>query len=321
MGEPNSGESRRVLVLGDLCLDTLVAARLPLTWSSAAASGEVLMPVPITDQVGGTAYHFARGAAQVGLLPTVVGCVGQDAAGDLVAGALAAAGLDHRVRRSATTPTARTFVAFDVLGSRFMFTSPLNANDELPAELTRSLRACQWDLVWLSGVCLRSTAAPRFATVTEIAAHARAGGALVVLDVVPHDFHRLFGSLDEVAAATGGLDGVVSGLLSARLLLGLGPLGEGAPAERLAATAAALLEVFPFAVVQSHDGTTFHQTAMDRSGFERMYSRPVPQGSALVGYGDTLAGAAVRDYLGHRAEGTGGPVDDGRSASRTGEPG
>jgi sugar/nucleoside kinase (ribokinase family) len=329
-----SGE-RRVLVLGDLCLDSVVSSRLPLTWASAAAAGEPVLRVHIADQVGGTAYQFTHWAARFGLCPVIIGCVGRDAAGDLIMSRLAATNLAHAVQRSASAPTARSLAVFDALGTRFMFTSQVNANDELSADFMRSHGSVRSDLVWLSGLCLRSRNAPRFHAVAEAVAIAREQGSLIVLDVVPHDFHLLFGSLEEVRDTLGHLDGLVSDVTTARRLLGM-DLPEGPQAELLPVTAAALLDLFPLAVTQCHDGTTFHQLAVSRSGFNVSYVRPVPAGSALVGYGDALASEVLRDYLRHRAgslKGSGSwpvappviaptrPVaqGDGRRAGRTGE--
>ncbi|MGH3973827.1 MAG: hypothetical protein ACRDS9_10960, partial [Pseudonocardiaceae bacterium] len=143
--------------------------------------------------------------------------------------------------------------------------------------------------------------------------------------VVPHEFHRLFGNLEEVSVVLGGLDGVISALASALRLLRLELPAENSPTEMLSATAAVLLEMVPFAVLQFHDGTIFHQLAVSRSQFRNWYSRPVPSGSKLLGYGDALAGEAVRDYLLHRAASSTECASDVRSdrrpANHTGEAG
>ncbi|MGH3998547.1 MAG: carbohydrate kinase family protein, partial [Pseudonocardiaceae bacterium] len=154
-------------------MDTVVSNRLPVTWYSAASSGEPLLQVPITDKAGGTAYQFARGALRLGLQPTIVGCIGEDAAAELIIDELTSAGIAHRLQRSASAPTARSLVVFDAHGVRFMFTSSVNANDELSAEFVRCVGPQRWDLVWLSGLCLRSRAAPRFLAVAGAVAHAR----------------------------------------------------------------------------------------------------------------------------------------------------
>ncbi|HEX6470122.1 MAG TPA: carbohydrate kinase family protein [Streptosporangiaceae bacterium] len=315
--------SARVLVLGDLCVDTIVSAPLPITWSGAAAISEPLLQVPIADRIGGTAYQFARAAARHGLRPTLVGCVGEDPAGDLIINELASRGLDHHIQRSPSAPTARSVLAFDAMGARLMFTSSVNANDQLsvdfgPVCADHPLKAC-----WLSGMCLRSRNAARFRTVIEGVAHARSRGAMILLDLVPHTFHRLFSSLHEVMSVLGGLDGVVADLAAARKMLDLPASQETTVAVAMHATAEALVDIVPFAVLQWHDAEHYLQLAVSRSGFTAAATRPVPQGIALVGYGDALAAEAVRDYLAH-SPATPGPsrVSTARgecSANATGE--
>ncbi|MEV6150050.1 hypothetical protein AB0L53_06880 [Nonomuraea sp. NPDC052129] len=293
----------RVLVMGDLCLDTVVETWLPKTWSRVAASGELLARGPIADQVGGTAYQFARRAVQFGLSPTVVGSVGEDAAGEIIGDVLAAAPFECRVQRSTTAPTARTLVAYDASGARHMFTSSVSANDALSSDFVRAGEFGPWDLIWISGLCLRSRSVPRFAAVIGAVAEARRSGALVVLDVVPHDFYRLFDALTEVAEILGGLDGVVTEANTARRMLGLGRQDEKQSVTMLSDTADALLKVTSLAIVRLRDGSKYHQLAASRSKLHASYSYPVPDGAALLGYGDLLAAEALRDYLEHRSAG------------------
>ncbi|MEU4512227.1 carbohydrate kinase family protein [Nonomuraea wenchangensis] len=287
----------RVLVMGDLCLDSVVETWLPHTWERLAASGEHMVTLPIADRVGGTAYHFAVRAVRFGLSPTVVGAVGQDTGGDAVAAQLAAAPFEALIQSVGSAPTARTIAVYDAGGARYMFASPVNANDALSAEFVRTCGVESMDLVWISGLCLRAPAAPRYAAVIAAAAMARERGIPVVLDVVPHDFHALFATFAEVSEVLGGLDGVVTEAHTARRMLGWEHRAERPLTQALSETAEALLEVTPLAVVRMRNGSTYHQVALTRSKHRTSYAYPVPTGSALLGYGDTLAAEALRDHL------------------------
>jgi sugar/nucleoside kinase (ribokinase family) len=301
--------SASALVLGDLCIDTVIASRLPFTWQETVASGEAVFRVPIRERVGGSAFHFARQAAAVGIRPLVLGSVGCDMAGDRILAALANMGLGYKVQRTDAATTAQSIIAYDSNGVRLMMASHLNANDALSAEFVRAnapetLRA---SLVWLSGHCLRDRAAARWAAVREALTHAREAGAKVVLDVVPHDFDRLFPGLDELQSAVGPVDGIAAELGSIDRWLDGGACTEPRTPAVLAATATYWLDLVPFVIVRFHNGRTYWQIAAARTGFWATETREVPAGGDLVGYGDVLACAALRGYLDHLSSHAGVP--------------
>jgi len=290
-----------VLVLGDLCLDTVVTGRLPRTWHGLMPREEPVFHVPIEERVGGSAFNFARHAAAVGMPPLIAGCVGSDPAGHAVILALEEAGFPHWIERISAAPTARSLVAFDASGTRLLMTTERSANDLLSADFVRSsvlpqARPC---LVWLSGHCLRDRTAPRWTAVAEIIGQAREQGARVILDIVPHDFYRLFPGFDDLRSAIGPVDGVVAELDSLRRWLCVGGPGGPPGPEALTATASAALDLVPFVLTRYHDGTKYRQFAAARTGFRATQTRTIPDSGDLVGYGDFLASLAVRDYLEH----------------------
>lgn len=300
------------LVLGDLCADTIVTSRLPLTWRESADSGESVFRVAIGEQVGGSAFHFARHAAAAGMDPLILGAVGSDLAGDRIVARLAEEALSYRVQRSDTAATAQSIIAYDASGTRLMITSQPSANDELSAEFLRAnipplLRP---DVVWLPGHCLRDRSAARWSAVKEVLAYGRDRSARVVLDIVPHDLYRLFPGLDELQSAVGTVDGISSDLDSIRHWIYTGDANEPPSPQRLAAVVADALELIPFVMLRYHDGRTYRQLAAARTGFRAAETRTVPDGERLSGYGDFLACTALRGYLEHLAgsAGTSGPA-------------
>ena len=293
--------STSVLVLGDLCLDTIVSGRLPVTWQEAVAFGEPVFRVPISEHVGGSAFHFARRAAAVGLRPIVVGSVGSDLAGDKVLATLTGEGLDCQIQRSDEAPTAQSIIAYDVNGARLMIASKVSANDNLSAEFARAnaLMFLHPGFVWLSGHCLRDRAVARWAAVIEILASAREAGAKVLLDVVPHDFYRLFHGFEDLQSAVGPIDGVVADLNTIRRWFYSGGRQESLGLPELEASVADALDLVPFVMLRFHDGTTYQQLSAARTCFRAAETRAVPSTEHLVGYGDFLACIALRGYIDH----------------------
>ncbi len=290
-----------LLVLGDLCVDTIVTRRLPRLWYEIVAPEEPVFRVPIDERAGGSAFHFARHAAAAGMQPLIAGCVGSDLAGDTIIATLADAGCRYQIERTSMAPTARSLVAFDACGTRLLMTTERSANDLLSAEFVRArvLPEARPSMVWLSGHCLRARAAPRWTAVAEAVDQARQAGARVVLDVVPHDFYRLFPGFDDLQSAVGPLDGIAAELDSLRRWLRIS--GSEAPPspQTLVKTVSAVLDLVPFVILRYCDGTTYRQLATARTGFRAAETRTVPDSVRLVGYGDFLASVAVRDYLEH----------------------
>jgi hypothetical protein len=290
-----------LLVLGDLCVDAIVAGRLPRRWDEIGVTDEPVFRVPIHERVGGSAFNFARHAAAAGMQPLIVGCVGSDLAGGTVIAALTEAGCHHRIEQIGAAPTARSLIAFDARGARMLMTTERSANDLLSADFvrTRVLPDARPSMVWLSGHCLRDRAAPRWAAVAEAVDQARQAGAQVVLDVVPHDFYQLFPGFDDLQSAIGPIDGITAELDSLRRWLGIDGAGTPPNPKELAGTVSMALDIVPFAILRYHDGTTYRQLAESRTGFRTAETRTVPDSGHLVGYGDLLASVAVRGYLEH----------------------
>jgi sugar/nucleoside kinase (ribokinase family) len=290
-----------LLVLGDLCIDTVVPSPLSMSWHELSASEERVFRVPLDERPGGSAFQFGRYAAAVGMQPLVVGCLGSDLAADAMVAALAMAGCRSQIQRTESAPTARSVVTFDASGTRLLITTERSANDLLSADYVRSLAlsADRPSLVWLPGHCLRDQTAPRWRAVISALDCAREAGARVVLDVVPHNFYQHFAGIDDVQSLIGPLDGISAELDSVRRWLGVGWAHASPCPEALADAVSAVLDMVPFTIVRYHDGSTYQQLARARTGFRATEVRAVPEPGGLVGYGDYLASLAVRDYLAH----------------------
>ncbi|HEV2371607.1 MAG TPA: carbohydrate kinase family protein [Streptosporangiaceae bacterium] len=288
-----------VLVLGDLCVDTIVTDRLPVSWRQAADSGEVVFRVPLREQVGGSAFHFARQAAAAGFRPIIVGSVGTDLAGDKVVSTLADEAIPSWILRCNPAPTAQSIMAYDTHGARMMITSQVSANDELTADFIQvSLPGLPPpSVVWLPGHCLRDRASVRWTAVAEALAYSRHAGARVVLDLVPHDFYRLFPTINDITSAIGPVDGISAELATLRRWFHPDCPRLPLDKEVLAATVAEALDVVPFVMARYHDGTNYWQLAATRAGMRSAETRAVPTSAKLAGYGDYLACLALRCYL------------------------
>jgi hypothetical protein len=297
----NDMRTSPVLVLGDLCMDTVVTSRLPRSWHELSASGEPVFRVPVDERAGGSAFQFGKYAAAAGLRPLIVGCVGSDLAGSTVVAALAQAGCRSQIQRTERAPTARSVVAFDAHGTRLLITTERSANDLLSVDFVQLHvpPTTGVSLVWLPGHCLRDQTASRWNAVGELLGYAREAGTRVVLDVVPHDFYRLFEGLNDLQSAIGPLDGIAADFDSLGRWLGIGSIAGWPSPQALAEAVSATLDLVPFTILRYHDGSTYRQLAGARNGFRATEARTVPDPSRLVGYGDYLASLAVRDYLEH----------------------
>jgi sugar/nucleoside kinase (ribokinase family) len=296
-------QSFSAVVLGDLCID--IVAQEPLPFSlHGDLDEEPAVWLPLAELPGGSAYHFARWAQRYGLKPLVVGCVGGDLAGESMAEALDKEGIAARLQRSSAA-TARVFIAYDPKGYRILFASSASANNDLTPEFVQRSWSVfdHYDMLWLSGLCLRHRDAIRMSAVVEAVKFARRDGALVILDVVPHDFRKHFGSVGEVESTVGEIDGVVSDLASARRLLRLGSPGEQLGRIELQETIDQILRFTDLAVLRhlDRDGQQYLQIARSSDGFHAEWTHPLSEVHELRGYGDALACEALTAFLRVRA--------------------
>jgi sugar/nucleoside kinase (ribokinase family) len=295
----SGGLTTDVLVLGDLCLDTVADVRLPFRFGGTALLEEPSAWVPLSERSGGSAFHFAVWARRHGLTAVVLGCVGQDLAGDLVLRELVDQEIVAKVARSELAPTARVVIAHDAVGVRLMMASAASANDDLSAghvhDALRKLDRCK--LLWLSGLCLRRASARRIEAASTATRLARAAGARVFLDLVPHDFVRYYESLKDVEALVGPIHGVASELSSLSPLLRWGDRGRGAIGPDLDVAVDRLLEHTEVAIVRAREGDVYRQVARSRDGFDEEWTRSVPTAHDVLGFGDDLVCKALSRFL------------------------
>ncbi|HST56585.1 MAG TPA: PfkB family carbohydrate kinase [Solirubrobacteraceae bacterium] len=175
----------RIAVAGNINADiTYETPRLPLP-------GETLLADRLTLGPGGKASNASVALARLGAAPCLLGSVGEDALGTLVLDALARAGVDtaHVLRRSQqATGVASVFVT--PTGENAIVTH-LGANlDVAPGELRGAHGPGAPFGPHGCAALLLTLGLPR-AVLLELAAAARAAGALLVLDTTPLREHTL----------------------------------------------------------------------------------------------------------------------------------
>lgn len=301
----------KVLVLGDLCLDTVVEDELSLDSSLAGDGRDLSLWTSLADIPGGTSYHFATAAGQRGFTPVVAGAVGGDVAGELIVAALNDKAIRHHVAIDDQRPTGRAVIAYSAAGSRVMFASRRTANEGLCGPVVREVLDSlpDFDAIWLSGLSLSRKASLTYDSVLKIAAGGRDHGIRLLIDIVPHEFHHHFRDIPAIEAEIGSIHGLVSELSSARRLLGLGDRRETLTDRVLDETADLMLEHVTATALRYRAGSTYRQAVRTRSGTSRNLERPVPGRLGLRGYGDTLTCEILTDLVGTR----GGTTPQGKA--------
>lgn len=186
------------VAVGDVFADYVCDLTDPELAPALAQGGDLFAPVAV--EVGGGAVQFALAARQAGFRPVAlvgkvggteeVGALRPDPAGDRVRSVLEAHGVTALWSLGRGEETGRAVVVFGPDDRRVMVSDPLaNATLE-PAELTLEMRAAvrAADLVHVAGYVLLQPA--RRAAVLELMEEARAAGATVAFDLVPHDLFR-----------------------------------------------------------------------------------------------------------------------------------
>ncbi len=172
-GRAARGRPPRVVVVGDLAVDVLVAPSAPPVVGADVAAR-------ITTSGGGAGANTAAWLADRGVDVTLVARVGADAAGRVAVAELEAAAVRAAVAVDAVAPTATVVVLLGDGGERTMLSDRGAAGRLAPADLP-PLRGV--DHVHLSGYVLRD-AGSRPAGRAALAA-ARAAGASTSVDPQP----------------------------------------------------------------------------------------------------------------------------------------
>jgi 2-dehydro-3-deoxygluconokinase len=130
----------RFVAVGDVMVD-VVCSRLP--------APEERLHAEVSIRAGGSAVNAASAAAEVGSSATVVGRVGSDPAGDLVAAELAGRGIEARIARDRELPTG---MAVSLGREPTSVVADRGANSRLsPADIPETLDA---DALLVSGFAL-----------------------------------------------------------------------------------------------------------------------------------------------------------------------
>jgi sugar/nucleoside kinase (ribokinase family) len=164
-----------------LCAGIIVADHVSAPITHVPAAGELVMTDKLILAIGGCAANAAVDLAKMGVSPTVVGRVGGDIFGRVVADMLREQGVDvSAVRITADADTSQTLIV-NVKGQdrRFIHTFGANADftaNDIPLELVRRCR-----ILYLGGYLLMPKV--RQEELIPVFATAREAGAKTVLDI------------------------------------------------------------------------------------------------------------------------------------------
>jgi sugar/nucleoside kinase (ribokinase family) len=188
----------RFVAVGDVLVDVL-AGEAPRPGERAHG--------PVAIRAGGSAVTAAVWAVVLGATATVVGRVGTDAAGELVAGALAGRGIAAELAQDPDLPTG----AAVALGTNTSVASPGASSRLAPADVPEPLEA---DTLLVSGFSLfQDSSAPgaraaleRFAgtwAAVDLASPRLAGAAASRLEELTAGANVVLATTEEAAAVTG----------------------------------------------------------------------------------------------------------------------
>ena len=211
----------RFLAVGDVLVDVL---------SAEAPRREERIHAPVTIRAGGSAANAAVWASALGASAAVVGRVGSDPAGELVAGALAGRGIEANLARD---PGAPTGVAI-ALGAATSIASPgasaRLAPDDIPDPLEGdALLVSGFSLLQASSAPGARAALERFAgrwAAVDLASPSLAAAAASHLEEMSAGANVLLATADEARAVTGFEPEDAARALGARFAVACVKLGE-----------------------------------------------------------------------------------------------
>src|SRR6516225_6851602 len=165
-----------------LCAGIVVADHVCTPISHLPGAGELVMADSMLLTIGGCAANAAVDLTKMSVKASVVGRVGNDIFGRIVADLLREAGVDvSLVRHSDAAQTSQTMIV-NVAGQDRRFIHIFGANAEFSARDIPLDRVAKCRVLYLGGYLLMENV--RADELAEVFAAARKAGAATVLDVV-----------------------------------------------------------------------------------------------------------------------------------------
>lgn len=286
----------RVIVLGDLMLDTVVDG---VTLEGVAVE-ELPPPRP-----GGTAWFAAKAFSGEGFQTCVIGRVGDDPAGRSFANNLSEFGVEAILSPVSERGTSRCFVILPDSQRRWMLVDSECSNDYDLGAVSAGLAKAKVGAPDLVLIFLHVLARHGVEHAEALVSECVATGARVVLDVVPHDMSRWASWLDVIRIARVGCHGVIIEYQTAQRLRGIG-VHETEKARPERAELADLMDELrcELLMVRYGIGSVGSQVVVRRSEGQMKIERQDDTGFAVLkpeqrlGFGDRLTAATLRAVLG-----------------------
>lgn len=289
-----------IVILGDMNLDWVVSGHLPFRLSSLQENGVIAWSA-IEELPGGSGLNFARFSCSAQWKPLLIGCLGQDTAGDFLRRWLASQGIDAALQESSIHNTGRAFIARDAADIRLLVNNTPNAN----ADLNEALVVCESKhiqeaaVLYISGYCIQERGAPRFlATLRAMELAKSADAPVVVLDVVPHRIYETY-SFDEFLELTHSVDILISEVATMRRFLNVGSRSEEID-EKIARETMELLSRYYDGCILRYGPSgcdmefLWHREALTTVSHATSHCETADK----RGFGDRLAIAALSGYFG-----------------------
>ncbi len=201
--------ANQILVMGDLCLDVLIHGINSSQLTQFGHVSESAVRSSSKLSVGGSAWLLAHAAMATGLFyPVIVSAVGDDMwAHDLLSSTREAGLLDHSIQQIESASTDLVCMITLEGQKRVMFMPEEPTNNRLEEDFVLAFlhntdpQFVKW--TWLSGYTLADQYSARSRSAKLLADWSRENKIPVVLDLVPHKFRALVGTLDEVSGYMG----------------------------------------------------------------------------------------------------------------------
>jgi hypothetical protein len=298
----------RWLVLGDVCLDVVSLDSVPIHLD-VREEDDMTLVSDLELRLGGSATTFGTAMSSgVGASDNacVIPAVLPDTfVGDIVEQLLWASFKHSAVTRRSGETIPVVFQAHLSQSSRLMVRPPRSGGESLCiSDVQRAIESSgvEIDGVFVSGYTLTSPGSARFEAVGWTLNWAQERGVVSVVDLVPHDFQGVVGSINRVASLLS-LEALctvlVAELKTAYGLAGITPTWDPfIGSEHLQAAVAHLLAHAEACVIQFRSDANNYRQATCRAG-QTILSQDYPlfDGKVPSGFGDQILVGALRLLL------------------------
>jgi sugar/nucleoside kinase (ribokinase family) len=300
MGDLSMQSRCDIVAMGDICLDWYINEPLPYSFDELSQNSGGDRWTTINEMPGGSGLLFSLFAQAKKYKVHLIGTIGDDLAGKYIHSWLKTRGLSKGIVIMPNAGTAKVIIIYDGNQNRLLIANNTSCNKLLSSSDIEKQEAVisKSRLLYISGHCLMDPNAPRIAATQLAIKLAKKNGVSIALDVVPHEFYKIYPTFQQFQALTTDIDILITSVPTMRRILERGQRYEEVTKAMVEETINILSKYYDKLILRFGPHGVDYQAIWDRK-----IAYPIWQETQYIqtqdkrGYGDKLTTSVFYDIF------------------------